>query len=560
MTYKISYTFIVGLICILGSLYTSFFFHLNDIIKVADSFAYFQMSHFLQSLSIEWFWNGWFGFLYSLPIAAVNYVIHSEVLAARIVNIILLNISALLLWKVSRKILSQNWSYIVLILFFIHPTLLHFRIHILSENIYIPLFLSLFLSVIIFIENIHSYKKSVSQTILIACLIWLMYLTRAEAFIYIGSIGIIALSLMIKWSIDIKKFLSLGVVFFITFFLFISPYLFFLHSLTWEWWLTNKWASNLRQAELRGQEQMDDSWFERAVAELTSDNKHLIAGFAGWMPYSKPSIEWSLKNFILKDPTWFIDRILWNQKKLYTTNFSELFLGKSPQLYHSNDTRFSHLGFLVIVLIPIFIFLHGLRELYKKQKKYFGILLSFFIPACLFFTLFFTLNRYFLIFIPFLILIFCYGASQRNSFKYTSILSWVSMICYISLLLLSTFVYYNTESPKDSYYELKKEAGVWLFQNIENPQELKIMERFPIVTYYSDSKIRYITPYTSNIEDIYEYGLHNDIDILIADSMDFQTYRPELSYILSKTPDNFKLLKEFTNSKEQKVILYKLKK
>lgn len=73
------------------------------------------------------------------------------------------------------------------------------------------------------------------------------------------------------------------------------------------------------------------------------------------------------------------------------------------------------------------------------------------------------------------------------------------------------------------------------------------MERFPIISYYSGSKTRYITPYTNDIADIYEYGSYHDIDILVADSMDFKTYRPELSIYLDTTPDNFIRLQEFTN-------------
>jgi len=86
------------------------------------------------------------------------------------------------------------------------------------------------------------------------------------------------------------------------------------------------------------------------------------------------------------------------------------------------------------------------------------------------------------------------------------------------------------------------------------------MERFPIVTYYSGSKTRYITPYTSDIADIYEYGNYNDIDILVVDTMDFKTYRPELSEYIDTIPENFTLLEEFTNTQWQKVILYQLKK
>lgn len=75
------------------------------------------------------------------------------------------------------------------------------------------------------------------------------------------------------------------------------------------------------------------------------------------------------------------------------------------------------------------------------------------------------------------------------------------------------------------------------------------MERFPIVTYYSGSKYRYITPYTDSIQDISEYAQYNNLDILVVDSMDFKTYRPKLEKYLEKTPKGFSKLKEFTNEK-----------
>lgn len=85
------------------------------------------------------------------------------------------------------------------------------------------------------------------------------------------------------------------------------------------------------------------------------------------------------------------------------------------------------------------------------------------------------------------------------------------------------------------------------------------MERFPIVTYYSGSKNRWITPYTNNAQDIVEYAYFNNIEYLVVDTMDFLTYRPELSQLLEKTPENMILLQEFTNEKQQKVLLYKIK-
>jgi hypothetical protein len=593
-------TLILWVICLLGTLFHASFLHLNEVLKVADSFAYLQMSYFLEQFSPKWLGTGWFGFVYSLPIALLNICIWDDFLSGKIINLILLNISALLLWKIAQKFVSINFSYLVLILFFLSPTFLHFNIHILSENIYIPLFLLLFLLVYEFTYNIAHKKNQplLQNTMYIACLIWLLYLTRAEAFIYIWSIGIISLWLLVQRKISFQKCIQLWTVFFLSFFLFISPYLFHLYNITGEWGLTNKGASNLRQAELRGQAQMDDAGFERAVAELTPDKHQLIAGFAGGMEYNTPQIEWNLKSFILKDPKSFIHRVLINQRKLFTQNFPEIFLWKSPSLYFSEDTRFSNIFFLLFSLFPFSILIYGIYRMFREQKVFFYTTLAFFAPAFLFFTLFFTLNRYFLIFLPLLLIAFAYAIqsiwkkshdfieyidikknlSGKNFFEnihfhkeiYHHIskkrkILWkyfilFSLVNIVSLYALSILVYYNIESPKDEYYALKQEAGIWLQQNTQNPNNLKIMERFPIVTYYSSSKTRYITPYSENIQDIYTYGTYNNVDILVVDSMDFLTYRPQLAEYLERTPENYEKLIEFNNTQGQKVILYSLKK
>ncbi len=577
---NISPNILLWLICLIGTIFHWAFLSLNDVMKIADSFAYLLMSYHFWDFSSQWLWNGWFGFIYSLPIALVNLITNNDFLAAQIVNLILLNVSAILLWKISRSLLSPIYSLFVIVLFFLSPTLLHFNIHILTENIYIPLFLGLFILLQKLIAKLHPlrpsdtsplHKGELRPIIYIGCMIGLMYLTRAEAFIYLSSIGIISLILLFQKRLSIWKFFWYAGVFFISFFIFISPYLIYLNGLTGEWGLTNKWASNLRQAELRGQEKMDDAWFEQAVAELTADKHHLIAGFAGGMPYDAPSIEWSLWEYVSKDPNAFFKRIMSNQKKLYTQNFPEIILWKSPSLYYWDDSRFSNIFFLLYCLVPFLVLIFGIYKVFQKQRDFFVITIAFFIPASIFFTLFFTLNRYFLIFLPLIFITLWFGLSQIRIWKYSKLLQiWLS-VQLVSLLLLSTLVYYNTESPKDDYYRLKKTAGEWLqsycTQEISpeicpnsSTLDLKIMERFPIVSYYSGSKTRYITPYTNDIADIYEYGSYHNIDILVVDTMDFKTYRPELSIYLDTTPDNFIRLQEFTNPEWQKVILYQLKK
>ena len=87
------------------------------------------------------------------------------------------------------------------------------------------------------------------------------------------------------------------------------------------------------------------------------------------------------------------------------------------------------------------------------------------------------------------------------------------------------------------------------------------MERFPIVTYYSWTKQRWITPYTDKLQDIIEYAKYNNLDYLIVDTLDFKKYRQNLIFLLEKklVNNDISILKEIEYN-EQKVIIFKINK
>ena len=212
---KLSF-FLFFLLCLIGTLFHLPFFSLNEVMKIADSFAYLQMAHFLGELSSEGLGSGWFGFLYSLPIALINIFLENDFLAGKIANLILWNISAYLLWCIAQPLLSRNFSLILIILYFCSASLLSFHIHILSENIYIPLFLWFFLILQIFLSDgtiVLSpsllLKRRLGQVILLGIILGLLYLTRAEAFIYMLSVGILAFGLLWQKKLSFKHFFLL---------------------------------------------------------------------------------------------------------------------------------------------------------------------------------------------------------------------------------------------------------------------------------------------------------------------------------------------------------------
>jgi len=330
---------LITLTFIIWTLIHIYFMQLNEVLKVADSFAYLQMSNYLQNLYFEGLWTGWFWFLYSVPIAITDFFVNNNFLSAQIVNIVLFNFSGFLLYNIAKKYLNKKYLILLILLFFLSPILLHFNIAILSENIYIPIFLLTVLWLLNFLE-----EPRVSDAIAFWFLIALLYLTRWEAFIYLASIWLVSLFLLfrsrkflsskkLKYSFYKGKFLSFNILLIFSFWVFIFPYIFHLHSITWEWWLSNKWSSNLRQAIMRWKEKMDDEGFEKAVAELNPDSKHLIAGFAGWLKYDKTTTGITLTNYILEDKERFVNNWLENQKKLYSKNLPQIILADAWKLY-----------------------------------------------------------------------------------------------------------------------------------------------------------------------------------------------------------------------------------
>lgn len=540
-------------IIVIWSLFHITFWWVNEILKNADSFAYLQMSYHFKNLSLEGFGTWWFWFFYSFLISIFDTLTFflNEYYVALSLNIILFWVSAVLLYKIWKVYLEKKYNLLLVVLYYLSSILLHFNIWILSENIYIPLFLWL---VLFLIKNYKSWFNKVLKIFFLSLFLAFLYFTRAEAFIYIWSIILILFLSNCKFKkykiLNFASFVKKGVLLVGFFILIISPYLAHLHSITWDWGLTNKWSSNLRQAELRGSEKMDDEWFEQAVWELTSDNHHLKSWFVWWLKYDKWEKTKGLKNYLLDDPFGTTFRIFNNQIKLYIRNLPELIIGDSIKLYYK-----SYL-FLPILLFPLLLVLYWMYKMFTKKKSEFLIIFfSFFLVASLFFTLFFVLNRYFLIFLPLFMVFLVYWFQELKLDKIAKILGTGTLLW---IYIVWNYVYYNSIKLEDDRYEVKKVAWEYIKKLENNKTTLRIMERFPVVTYYSWTKERWITPYTDKIENLIEYARFNNIDYLIVDSLDFKTYRPNLKCLLQDNYNNKSLHKISTiQVNKEKVILYK---
>ncbi|MDD4152012.1 MAG: glycosyltransferase family 39 protein, partial [Candidatus Gracilibacteria bacterium] len=310
------------LISFIGTIIHYYFLPLNDVLKNSDSFAYLQMATNLANFHLSGFGTGWFGFIYSFPIAIFNFITGDLFFLSKIINLLYFVLGGFFLYKILKKYLEGFFLFLPLILYYLSSSLIFFNIQTLSENIYIPLFLALIYIFLLFIEK-PNFKKIIGLSIIFA----LLYLTRAEAFIYLGSSFLVFFYLFITKKINFKKSVLYFGSLILGFFLLISPYIYYLHTITGEWGLTNKGSSNLRQATMRGIDKMDDDGFEKAVGELTPDKHHLIAGFAGGLKYDKSYSTGSTRDFLLGNPSATLARIGENQLKLYSQNIPKILIG-----------------------------------------------------------------------------------------------------------------------------------------------------------------------------------------------------------------------------------------
>lgn len=191
-----------------------------------------------------------------------------------------------------------------------------------------------------------------------------------------------------------------------------SPYIYFLHTITGEWGLTNKGSSNIRQAMMRGVERMDDTGFERAVAELTDDKKSLKSGFVGGLKYAPSDKKYTLQMLIEENPERFKDTWIANVKKLFSQTLPKMLIGDA--LYYTQDVRVYSSPiyglFIVWLMFPILFCVYGCIQFYFDRRHFILIVFTaLFVTASIFFTMFFVLERYFIPFLPIFLIFIVYG-------------------------------------------------------------------------------------------------------------------------------------------------------
>ena len=533
----------------------AYIIQLNWMVKTSEEFAIIQMINNFKSLSFSWFWTGWIGFLYALPIAWIDNFVNNHLLSAQIFNILLLVLSWFFLFRLWWKYLHPTYNALLLILFFLSSSILHYNSLISVENLYLALFLLLVLSIhklaaetsiksmdvvvnwikIRVTNNIDIVKKSI--------LVWLslaiLYFAVNEAFISLLAIFISLLYLSIIKRIEFKTFLISFSTILITFLLVISPFIYHLYNITWKILITNKLWTNIAQSEI-----LNNWWnIEKAKYLLTEDKHNFVSWFSEWLKYSPPNREISISNYLFDDFWNNITTIINKQRIIIFNQLPKIVLWDVLITYNKTSFPFYQNKFiLIIIYLPVLFFLFWLYKLLitklikiTHQRNFLIILFPFFLVTVMISSLFSMENNFFIVFLPIILIIVCYWAQCLLQSE-EAILSAAKFLT-ISFLFIAVFLqwtlHFNTYNKyNDEKFNIKKEAWIWVKENtwswiVKNP---KIMELSPIVSYYWWAKERWPIPYTDNDEDIIEYAKYNKIDYLVVDLLDFKS-RPELEYM-----------------------------
>jgi len=525
------YNKIIGLIFILWVSLHIYILQINQIVKTNIWFENIKLINNFKDLSITGVWDFSIWFLYSLLIAPVDIFIKNHLLSSQIINIILLIISWLLLFNLWKKYLHPTYNTLAIILFFISSNIIDYTNNINEINLSITLILlfTLLIHKLLSETSIRSMnikvhwinvkvtnnKDIIKKSIFVWLGLSLLFFTIQISIVFLISILFILIYFLLIKKLSFKILLISYSTIILTFLIFISPYIYI-------WW----------------------------IKSYTNNNLSLIN--------SSKIINSSWENIFLK-----------NEKDFFSIIFPRVVLGNIMDSYV--DTSFilyNNKIFFIIMLTPILFFIFGIykllfdkRVLITEKRYLLPIFLSLFILINLLLGLSIFSNNYFIVLLPIIILITCFGAQNIILFE-IELLSAIKFLTisfiFISIYTQWTIHYFTYNFYNDNKYEIIKEMWLWLKDN--KKPNIKIMETLPIVSYYSWGNKTFALPKTDKIEDIILYAKNNKINYLVIDSLLLSKNNPWLKYILE---DNYKnnSIEKIKEVKKiwQKVILYKFK-
>lgn len=559
------YKIIISFIFIAWISIHSYFLQINTVLKNSLSFEYLKLAKYFSNWDLRWIWDWSIWFLYSLLIwifeKTVN-IINSEIyswqindtfmVSAKTLNIFLFFVSWVLLYRIWKKYLFRTYNSLLIMAFFLSPTLIKLNTNISSENLMIPLFLWIFLLLDNFINEIlvrreiirirwknielNNKKEVVLISFFIAILLAFIYFTNPFSYIIIFWIILIIFHLMFlkKESSYLKWFSSIWLISWF-FLLIILPYLIYINNLDiWNKQIINTYNYSFEtKSDLQNIDIIKDKNNDELLNEFISNQKKVFVSILPWLVISDVLKAYENENFIL-----------------WKSNF-----------------------FLVFSIFPLFLIIYWTYKLLftriiRLTEKKNLMLISIYIFICfsIFLSLTYISEKDLIIFLPLILVVMVYWWQEilynedYNSSMFSYVFKYVWVIFIISWLFVSWIWNYYSTYNDDYKYQLKKDLWISIKEkNIENKENLWIMEDIPTITYYAWEENSFNIPKWINLNDLIKYAKENKINFLVVDSFDFPELHPNLDFLIENGEKHQWL--ELYNSYEklwEKILIYKI--
>lgn len=446
--------------------------------------------------------------LYSIFNAVFTFVVSDLGLSGVLVSAIAGALLIIPVFYLAKALYNEKAAWVSSVLVFFSPILIHWSGAILTESLFITLFVSGIAACWYAIEN----KKGIFFLISSA-LIGLSYMTRVLGLVAIPVIGfwIIVYALMPDKSgnrnfrMVSKKIFAPLAIFALGFVLVTGIYLIRLHSFYGHWTLSGAYSSILSKVQAEGTATM--SQWENRKAENTEESLYVK----------------------------FIRKVTGNMREysillLVMLSFSIIFM--VPGFYLRWKILYV-VSFIVGYLVSLFIL--PPTPFQDEKIRY----LSPILPLCF---------------------IIVSGGMIRiqewikwKHVKRASVPIMVGIVLLSFMLQLKTFpIQINNFWDRNSSVNLREEVGGWMRENL--PAPVRVMSRKPYIPYYADA-IWFLTPAT--YEEVIKLAHANGVDYIVVDrGIDFYL-RPELRFLFdtAKIPADLKFVGGIRHPKTQELYI-----
>ena len=451
--------------------------------------------------------------LFSVLIGILNLLLDDLQISGHVVLVLSFSLSIIPFYFAVKNFFGERTARIAVYLYFLNGFLLRLSGRFLAESLLIfCLLCALYYVSAIIKSDRESSAITIRDPILAGFFLGLAYLTKPEAFQYF-IIGWLFLSIMLIRKH--KKHLVQSSAMFAVFTLTVLPQIFFIHEVTGKW-------------------------------ELSTYNRFLFRGYVEPLVSLNPgeaakdrSVEHNYNAYIVRGP--------------YTKEQRDDDLAGLRQ----HSLQYTKSLLTIIGPFHIFILLCSFFLYDPALKSARNLLILFMIPVITLFFWYNPVDRHFIVFIPFFIILSAAVLDQiyiryNRQGRY---IVWITC----ALLFLQSYTPIANHAPSNAVIGNHRKMGEWMRDHLPEARGKLIADRKPYIAFLAQARY-YRYNQTPDIGTLKTILKENKIDYLIVDDFYTKTKNPGVAELLDgRDRPNFQFIHAVEDSIWGKAILYLVK-